>query len=94
MCDRFLSGRLVVHPCGCQDRVLPTKNEGVNLKSNSATDARNDKMIARLVAKPFEIVVRVFDDDRSDQTSEGLNDDRAPGPSKFLSKSSKPCEFL
>lgn len=36
--------------------VLPTKNDGVNLKSNSTTEARNDKMMARLVAKPFRML--------------------------------------
>ena len=36
--------------------VLPTINDGVNLKSNNTTEARNDKMMARLVAKPLRML--------------------------------------
>ena len=53
--QRPLAGWLYIY-VAVKTVVLPTKNYGVNLKSNSATDARNDKMIARLVAKPLRML--------------------------------------
>jgi hypothetical protein len=34
----------------------PMRNEGVILKLNRITDARNDRMMERLVAKPLRIL--------------------------------------
>lgn len=51
----FPGGWLYIH-VATKTVVLPTKNEGVNVNSNSATEARNDKMMARLVAKPLRML--------------------------------------
>lgn len=76
--------------------VLPTTNDGVNLKSNSATEARNDKMMARLVAKPLRMLSEYL------MTMAVTNPPKTwiatvaqAHPPKFLSKSlMKPWEFL
>lgn len=47
----FPAGWLYIH-VAAKTMVPPTENDGANLKSNGATDAKNVKMIARLVAKP------------------------------------------
>lgn len=51
----FPAGWLYIH-VAAKTVVLPTTNDGVNLKSNKATDARKDKMMARLVAKPLRML--------------------------------------
>jgi len=75
--------------------VLPTTNDGVNVKSNSATEARNDRMMARLVAKPLRILSEYL------MTTAVTNPPNVwmatvphAQPPKFLSKSpKKPWEF-
>ena len=51
----FPGGWLYIH-VAAKTVVLPTTNDGVNLESNSATEARNDKTMARLVAKPLRML--------------------------------------
>lgn len=90
----FPTGWLYIH-VAAKTVVLPTKNDGVNLKSNSATDARNDKMMARLVAKPLRMLSEYL------MTTAVTNPPKVcmatvpqAHPPKFLNKSlKKPWEF-
>lgn len=51
----FPGGWLYIH-VATKTVELPTTNDGVKLKSNSATEARNDRIMARLVAKPLRML--------------------------------------
>ena len=90
----FPAGWLYIH-VAAKTVVLPTTNDGVNLKSNSATDARNDRMMARLVAKPLRILSEYL------MTTAVINPPKVwiatvphAHPPKFLNRSvKKPWEF-